>query len=182
MDRNFLNDLGLEKEIVDKIFAEYGKELNPLKQENEKYKQELENTKQELDKANEVLKGFDGVNVSDLNKQIEEYKNSIKTMRADNEAKIKAMIIDNAINSKFNAVPEKYRNLLKKQVDKSKIVVDKDNNLTGLEEQFNTLKEQYNDLFASEQTSLKFGQEQKVDQTTVNNKTVDLANIFGVKD
>ena len=161
MDRNFLNDLGLDKEIVDKIFAEFGKELNPLKQENEKFKQELQNTKDELEKANEVLKGFDGVNVSDLNKQIEEYKNSIKTMRADNEAKIKAMVIDNAINSKFNAVPEKYRNLLKMQVDREKIVVDKDNNLTGLEEQFNSIKEQYSDLFQEQQTGLKFGLENK---------------------
>lgn len=183
MNREFLEALELDKEIVNKIMAEYGKSYNPLKTENEKLKAEFESTKQELEKANEVLKGFDGVDVKVLNSQIEEYKASIKNMRADNEAKIKSMIIDNAIESKFSSVPEKYRNLLKMQVNKDKIVVDKDNNLTGLEEQFANLKEQYEDLFTAEkQPNLKFGLEQKeTPNETVNKKTEDLAQIFGVK-
>lgn len=181
MDRSFLEGLELDKEVIDKIFAEYGKTINPLKQENEKLKQEFESTKQELDKANEVLKGFDGVDVKALNSQIEEYKTSIKNMRKDNEEKIKSITINNAIDSKFNSVPEKYRNLLKMQIDKTKISVDQ-NGIIGLEEQFNNLKEQYADLFTVNETGLKFGLEQKeTANETVNKKAEDLMSIFNIK-
>ena len=185
MKREFLTELGLEKDIIDKIMQENGKDINQAKSDYEAVKQELSNTKKELETANNTIKGFEESksDVEELNKQIATYKESIKQIKADNASKIKNMIMEQAINDKFVAAPEKYRNLLKAQIDKSKIVVGEDNSITGLTEQFDSIKEQFSDLFQTEQKQLKFGQEQKIDQTnTVNNKTVDLASIFGVKE
>lgn len=184
MKREFLTELGLEKDIIDKIMQENGKDINQAKSDYEAVKQELVNTKQELETANNTIKGFEenNTNVEELNKQIATYKESIKQIKADNASKIKNMIMEQAINDKFVAAPEKYRNLLKAQIDKSKIVVGEDNSITGLTEQFDSIKEQFSDLFQTEQTGLKFGLENKEQvNETVSKKTEDLASIFGVE-
>ena len=182
MKREFLTELGLEKEIIDKIMEQNGKDIEQAKADYTNIKQQLENTKNELETANNTIKGFEDMNVEDLQKQINTYKESIKQIKADNAAKIKSMIMEQAIDNKFSTVPEKYRNLLKMQVDKSKIVVGDDSSITGLSEQFDQIKEQYADLFTVNETGLKFGLEQKeTANETINKKTEDLASIFGVK-
>jgi archaellum component FlaC len=182
MKREMLENLGLDKDIINQIMEQNGKDINTAKADYEAVKQELANTKQELETANNTIKGFEDMNVEDLQKQINTYKESIKQIKADNVAKIKSMVMEQAIDNKFASVPEKYRNLLKLQVNKDKIVVGDDNSITGLEEQFNSIKEQYSDLFQEQQTGLKFGLEQKeTANETINKKTEDLASIFGVK-
>lgn len=182
MKRDFLTELGLEKEVIDKIMEQNGRDIEQAKADYTNIKQQLENTKNELETANNTIKGFEDMNVEDLQKQINTYKESIKQIKADNVAKIKSMVMEQAIDSKFSTVPEKYRNLLKMQVDKSKIVVGDDSSITGLSEQFDQIKEQYADLFTVNETGLKFGLEQKeTANETINKKTEDLASIFGVK-
>jgi len=184
MKREMLENLGLDKDIINQIMEQNGKDINTAKADYEAVKQELANTKQELETANNTIKGFEESksDVEELNKQIATYKESIKQIKADNVAKIKSMVMEQAIDNKFASVPEKYRNLLKMQVDKNKIVVADDNSITGLSEQFDSIKEQYSDLFQEQQTGLKFGLEQKeTANETINKKTEDLASIFGVK-
>lgn len=64
MKRKFLEDLGLEKEAIDKILDENGRDIATLKSENEGYKGQLET-------AQATLKSFEGVNVSELQGKIQ---------------------------------------------------------------------------------------------------------------
>lgn len=59
MQRKFLEDLGLEKEVIDKIMDENGKDINREKGKAEEFKTQL-------DTAKETLKSFEGVDVKDL--------------------------------------------------------------------------------------------------------------------
>lgn len=184
MKRDFLENLGLDKDIINQIMEQNGKDINTAKADYEAVKQELANTKQELETATNTIKGLEenNTNVEELNKQISTYKESIKQIKADNTAKIKSMVMEQAIDNKFASVPEKYRSLLKMQVDKSKIVVADDNSITGLSEQFDNIKEQYSDLFQEQQTGLKFGLENKEQvNETVSKKQDDLMSIFNIK-
>ena len=56
MKRKFLEDLGLQKEAIDSIMAENGKDLEAVKAERDTYKTRL-------DEATETLKSFEGVDV-----------------------------------------------------------------------------------------------------------------------
>ena len=80
MHREFLKDLGLEKDIIDKIMAEglekdtidkimaeNGNDINSTKQ---KIESERDNYKEQLEAAQKTLKGFEGVDVNDLQSKI----------------------------------------------------------------------------------------------------------------
>ena len=59
MQRKFLEELGLEKDTIDKIMDENGKDIN-------REKEKANSLKTQLDTAKETLKGFEGVDVAEL--------------------------------------------------------------------------------------------------------------------
>lgn len=79
MDRKFLEELGLEKETIDKVMAEYGKSINSYKEKiqeleglSEKvkgYEQQLNDLQNTLATKDEQLKSLD-----ELKKEVETYK------------------------------------------------------------------------------------------------------------
>ena len=60
MQRKFLEDLGIEKDAIDKIMTENGNDINKTK---EKLESERDNYKSQLETAQETLKGFDGIDI-----------------------------------------------------------------------------------------------------------------------
>ncbi len=56
MKTEFLKDLGLDKEVINKIMAENGKDINAAKAELETTKQNLATTQEELKQTQEQLK------------------------------------------------------------------------------------------------------------------------------
>ena len=65
-----LKALGLEQEVIDKVFALNGKDVEAEKTKAKKAENERDNYKAQLDTAKEALSKFDGVNVDDLKRQI----------------------------------------------------------------------------------------------------------------
>lgn len=140
MERKFLEDLGLEKDAIDKIMAENGKDI-----ESEKAKITAETEK--LTKANETIKTlqdtvkkFDGVDVEKLKQDL-----------ADAETKYTAELSATKLNyalearlAKEGAVNSK---AVKALLDSSKISLDGDN-LIGVDEQLKVLKESEKWAFA----------------------------------
>lgn len=55
MERKDLTELGIEAEAVDKIMEMYGKDVNPIKQENESLKAEVKSFKEQVaDRDNQL--------------------------------------------------------------------------------------------------------------------------------
>ena len=65
MNTEDLNALGLEQEVIDKVFALNGKDVEAEKAKAKKAENERDNYKTQLDTAKEALSKFDGVNVDD---------------------------------------------------------------------------------------------------------------------
>ena len=83
MKREFLKELGIEGEVVDKIMGEYGKSINSLKAEVEekvKINAEFEATKKQLEEVQKQLKDFEGSDDT-----IEELKEKLKTQAGEYE-------------------------------------------------------------------------------------------------
>ena len=97
MKREFLETLGIDKEIVDKIMTENGNDINKTK---EKLEAERDNYKSQLETAQNALKEFEGVDVKEL-------KGKIDTLTADLTAKetdYQTKLADMEFNSKLDSL------------------------------------------------------------------------------
>lgn len=171
MKRKFLEDMGLEKEQVDKILDENSQDIGKAKGDSEKIQKDLDATNAEV----ESLKG----QISDRDKQLETLKNStgdveamkqqIATLQADNKAKdeahaaeIKQLKIDAAIDSALTGAKAKNNTAVKallKDLDKAELA--EDGTIKGLAEQIEALQKSDAYLFnttTKKQTQVKGAQ------------------------
>ena len=102
----YLEDLGVEKEVAEKIFAERSKEIEADKAKKEKLETELKEKKESLDNLSKEFEDLKSSNAS-----AEEYKTKYEALVADNEAKAKQAEADRIlaektenINKRFEAV------------------------------------------------------------------------------
>ena len=102
----YLEDLGVEKEVAEKIFAERSKEIEADKAKREKLETELKEKKESLDNLSKEFEDLKSSNAS-----AEEYKTKYEALVADNEAKEKQAEADRIlaektenINKRFEAV------------------------------------------------------------------------------
>lgn len=163
MKRKFLEDMGLEKEQVDKILDENSQDIGKAKGDSEKIQKDL-------DAANAEVKSLKG-QISDRDKQLETLKNStgdveamkqqIATLQADNKAKdeahaaeIKQLKIDAAIDSALTGAKAKNNTAVKallKDLDKAELA--EDGTIKGLAEQIEAL--QKSDAYLFDTTTKK---------------------------
>lgn len=106
----YLEDLGVEKEVAEKIFAERSKEIEADKVKREKLEKELKEKTESLDNLSKELKDLKANNAS-----AEEYKSKYEALVADNEAKEKQALADKLAKEKednnrsmFNKAVEAY--------------------------------------------------------------------------
>ena len=151
MKRKFLEDLGLEKEAIDKIMAENGNDVNAAKADYEALKQRLEaaNTQiQERDGQLEQLKNATG-DVETMKQQIATLQAENKTAKEKYEADLKDLKRSAAIkmavgNSAHDA------ELVAGLFDKAKLILSEDGQVTGLEDQLKAIKKEKAFLFKEE--------------------------------
>ena len=75
MKREFLEGLGLEKDAIDKIMTENGNDIN-------REKQKADDIKSQLDSAKEALKGFEGIDVAQLQGEITRLNSDLAAKRS----------------------------------------------------------------------------------------------------
>ncbi len=81
MKREFLKDLGIADEAIDKIMAENGKDVEKVKGERDDYKTRL-------DTAQATLKSFEGVDVKDLQGKVDQLTKDLKSKDDEYAAKL----------------------------------------------------------------------------------------------
>lgn len=156
MKRKFLEDLGIEKETIDKILDEAGSDLEKAKGDYETIKKEketLESQIKERDKQLEELKK-NTKTVDDLNKTIEKLQEENKTSKENYAKEIKSIKIDNAIDIALTNAKAKNKQAVRallKDLDKAEIL--EDGTIKGLSDQIKTLTEAEDSSFLFEKTT-----------------------------
>lgn len=151
MKRKFLEDLGLEKEAIDKIMSENGNDVNAARADYDALKQQLEaaNTQiQDRDTQLETLKNSTG--------DTEELKQQIATLQSENqaakekyEADMKELKLSTAIKLALGDTAQDAE-LVSGLFDKTKLILSDDGKVTGLEEQLKAIKKEKAFLFKEE--------------------------------
>jgi len=72
METKYLEGLGLDKEVINKIMAENGKDIESEKSKLKGIEAERDSVKTQLEETKTALKGFEGINVTELNTKIAE--------------------------------------------------------------------------------------------------------------
>lgn len=171
MKREFLKELGLSDEQIDKVMAEHGKSVNSVKDELEKVKEfkqqveELQGQLKERDKQLEELSKKAQGN-EELTAEINKLKEANEKAVKEYEEKLKKQAFDFALERALVNAKAKNPKAVKALLEIEKISLDGEN-LIGLEEQLKALKEKESYLFAEEQPA----EQQKPTFTTGQHQT-----------
>ena len=103
----YLEDLGVEKEIAEKIFAERSKEIEADKAKREKLETELKESKESLDNLSKEFEDLKANNAS-----AEEYKSKYEALVADNEAKAKQAEADRILAEKTENINKRFETVV----------------------------------------------------------------------
>lgn len=135
MKREWLKELGLEAEVIDKIMDENGKDVNKVKGETQTLKTENADLKQQLATANTTITELKASNTSNeaLQAKVTEYEQTIETMKADNQKKEFDLALENEL-IKLNVHSTK---AARAELDMDKIKYE-NGQFTGLKEQTDT--------------------------------------------
>lgn len=149
MKRKFLEDLGLTKEQIDSVMAENGKDIETEKEKVTATVAELEDIKNQLKEANSTITDLKKNNADNeaLQTKVKEYEDTIKTQKADYEAKVRNLTLDSAIEKALSKAGAKHIDLLSTKIDREKLKIEEGGKVIGLDEQIASYKETYKDLF-----------------------------------
>lgn len=84
MKREFLEGLKLEKDVIDQIMAEHGRDITRLTTERDQYKEQLRETR-------DTLKEFEGIDVRDLQNQITKLTDDLKAKDTEFQSRLADM-------------------------------------------------------------------------------------------
>jgi len=151
MKRDFLKELGIDEEAINKIMAENGKDINNAKGEVEKTAAELEQTKKDLAAANETLEKFKDYDV--IKSDVEKYKADAEKSKAEYEKKIKTMELETRVKD-FTSSKKFVNDLTRDSINNSLIGLLNDDTNAGksLDELLNGLTDGKENIFVNENT------------------------------
>ena len=83
MERKFLEEMGIDKESIDKIMARHGKDIEALKAQAENAANDRDAYKGQLAEVSEKLQAFAGVDIEALRGEVETLKKDMAAKEAD---------------------------------------------------------------------------------------------------
>lgn len=151
MKRKFLEDLGLDKDAIDKVMAENGADIEAAKADYDALKQERDSLAAQVaerDGQLETLRKSAGENEA-LTKQIADLQAENLAARQQYESDMKELKLSTAIKLALGDTAQDAE-LVTGLFDKSKLILSEDGKVTGLEEQLKVLKKEKAFLFKEE--------------------------------
>ena len=151
MKRKFLEDLGLDKDAIDKVMAENGADIEAVKADYDALKQERDSLAAQVTERDgqlETLRKSAGENEA-LTKQIADLQAENLAARQQYESDMKELKLSTAIKLALGDTAQDAE-LVAGLLDKSKLILSEDGKVTGLEEQLKALKKEKAFLFKEE--------------------------------
>ena len=146
MQRKFLEDLGLEKEIVDKIMAENGSDIEKTKS---KLETERDGYKEQLETAQNALKEFDGVDINEMKEKISQLTADMAAKDAEHQARIADIEFNSALDTALTASKARNTKAVKALLDLDKLKTSK-NQTEDIKTALEAVKADNDYLFVSE--------------------------------
>lgn len=145
MKRKFLEDLGLEADVVEKIMIESGKDTTALKAKVDELTEQVNVKETTITEKNNKIAELEKVDVEAIKKE------QFDLGKAEGSKEVEVFKKQNALDKALQGYKAKDSNILTKMLNMDKVKFnDKFEIVEGLEEQVNTLKESHDYLFDSD--------------------------------
>lgn len=151
MKRKFLEDLGLEKEAIDKIMAEHGKSIEKYKDDLAVKEAENNTLREQLSLANDEIEGFKKLNIEEIQKAADDYKKKFEEAEKKAKADMEKIQFDHALEKALTDAKAKNVKAVTALLDFETIKL-KDGKLVGLKEQLEAIQKDNDYLFDLEDT------------------------------
>jgi hypothetical protein len=172
MKREFLTELGIEAEKIDKIMAEHGKSLNDAKSKFDEKNEETKLLKEKVSSLEKTAK-----DTETLLKDNEELKQKYATLQTDSKSQLEArdkqishITKKTALTKSLQEKGARYPDLLIKELNLDEVEMDGEA-IKNFDKLYTPLTEKYKDMFTT--TELKGGEPNK--GTAGNNQPFDPA-------
>ncbi|SCC15050.1 phage scaffolding protein [Weissella bombi] len=157
MKTETLKGFGLNDEQVKQVMAEYGNEVNTLKQEKDTAEQERDSLQQQFDEVNSQLADAqkDAKKGSELQGQLKDLQDKFDESKANAEQQLQATKKDYEISNALRQAGAKNEKAVMALLDTDSIAFNNKGKLTGLSDQLDTIKKDNDFLFEAENTETK---------------------------
>ena len=153
-----LQALGLTEDQIKKVFELSGKDVNAEKKKTQAAEADRDQWKTRAETAEETLKGFDGVDVEGLNKQIEDWKNKAAEAEKEFQKQIEERDFNDALKEEMEAfkfTSEAAKKAIMAEVKEAGLKL-KDGKILGLSDLIGQIKEKDASAFAPDKDPAKF--------------------------
>lgn len=117
MKREFLKELGLTDEQVDKVMTENGKDIEKAKGDLAAKETELEEVKGQLEAANKQIEEFREMDIESIKQAAEEYKEKFEQAEIDAQEKLEALQFEHNLERQIVAAKAKNVKAVKALLD-----------------------------------------------------------------
>ena len=161
MKRKFLEDLGLETDVIEKIMAESGKDRTNLQAKVDELTEQLDVKEETLKQKNIKIKELEEVDIEQIKSQA--FEEGKKEGSKEIEGFKKNNSLEKYLKEKFRV---KDPSLIKQKLDMDKVKYNDNFEIVeGLEEQIEPLKESHDYLFENDKPLPKFSDKTNGDKT-----------------
>lgn len=153
-----LQALGLNEDQIKKVFELSGKDVNAEKKKTQAAEADRDQWKTRAETAEDTLKGFDGVDVEGLNKQIEEWKTKAAEAEKEFQKQIEERDFADALKEEMEAfkfTSEAAKKAIMAEVKEAGLKL-KDGKILGLSDLIGQIKEKDASAFAPDTEPAKF--------------------------
>lgn len=162
MQRKFLEDLGLDKDLIDKILNEAGKDAESFKNTKTALETEKKALEAQVAEANKKIEEFSNVDISKLKDEIESYKKKYEESEKTKALELKNLNLNHEIDKAIIGAKAKNAKAVRGLLDINSLEASKDLS-KDIETQLKGLLESDSYLFDSnvEEKSLGTGGSKK---------------------
>lgn len=146
MKREFLKELGLTDEQIDKIMSENGKDVEKAKGDLSTKETELASVKEQLETANSKIEEFKEMDVEGIKAAAEDYKTKYEEAQNKSKEELEKLKFEHKIESALSGAKAKNIKAVKALLDMEGLKLNGDE-IVGLNEQLENIKKENSYMF-----------------------------------
>ena len=146
---------GLEADVLDKIMALHGKDIEKHKEDLATATTAAEGLQKQLDEANKQIESFKELKPEELQKAVEDWKTKAETAEAEAKKQIDALKFHHALDGALLGAKARNPKAVKALLKIDDLKLTDDGKLLGLDEQVEALKTENDYLFESDEPDPK---------------------------
>ena len=151
MKTEFLKGLGLEHEVIDKIMAENGRDIEQYKNQVNALTTEKNQLTTQITEANKTIQSFKDIDVDKLKASVTEWEDKYNKAVQDSANEIKQIKFNTSLNEVLRTAKAKNNKAVRALLDESKITLNDDGTFLGLKEQLDSIQKENSYLFDTEE-------------------------------